>query len=90
MEEPSWCLLSSAILGNWKELWLSRPDPSESVNQHKYQFVASAGKGRDDPVIFPYTCREWIGPQEAGVADLTNFWLISSHRAGSRALRLFS
>lgn len=40
--------------------------------------------------IFLYPCREQIGTQKAGVADLADFWLIFSHRAGRRVLRLFS
>ena len=39
------CLLSSGILGNWRELWFSRPDLLESVNQHKCQYIDSSGKG---------------------------------------------
>lgn len=40
--------------------------------------------------VFCYTCREQIGIQEAGVADLADFWLTFSLKARRRALRLFS
>lgn len=60
-------------MGNWRELWLSPPDPLESVNRHKCQYVTSSGKGRNNSEIFCYTCRELIGTQEPGVADLADF-----------------
>lgn len=39
------CVLSSAILRNWRELWFSHPELLELVNQHKCQYVDSSGKG---------------------------------------------
>ena len=54
MEGVFHCLLSSAIWGNWRELWLSHPDPLESPNQHKCQYVTSSGKGRNNSEIFCY------------------------------------
>lgn len=81
------CLLSSAILGNWRELWLSHPDPLESPNQHKCQYVTSSGKGRNNSEIFCYTYREQIGTQETEVAD---FRLIFSHWPRKGAFRCFS
>lgn len=87
MEGVFHCLLSSAIWGNWRELWLSHPDPLESPNQHKCQYVTSSGKGRNNSEIFCYTYREQIGTQETEVAD---FWLIFSHWPRKGALRCFS
>lgn len=46
-----------SYLGNWKELWLSRADPSESEKQLKCQYCASSGK-RTNLEMFAYACGE--------------------------------